>query len=117
MASIIKQTNPKNGVTYVYFSESYWDKGLKQPRSKRKLVGKIDEATGEIVPTGSRSRPKKQGSPPATDAPAGLAELCRKQAEELLGKEAEIRALKKQVAELNLSLEECRGRLHPKVPI
>ena len=26
--------------TYVYESESYWDKEKKQPRSRRKLIGK-----------------------------------------------------------------------------
>ena len=50
MASIIKKLNKKTGVTYVYESESYWDKEKKQPRSRRKLIGKIDEETGEIVP-------------------------------------------------------------------
>ena len=49
MASIIKKLNKQTGITYVYESESYWDKDKKQPRSKRKLIGKIDEATGEIV--------------------------------------------------------------------
>ena len=59
MASIIKKLNKKTGVTYVYESESYWDKEKKQPRSRRKLIGKIDEETGEIVPTGGRGRRKK----------------------------------------------------------
>ena len=51
MASIIKKLNKQTGVTYVYESESYWDKEKKQPRSRRKLIGKIDDATGEIIPT------------------------------------------------------------------
>ena len=41
-------------VTYVYESVSYWDKELKQPRSHRKLIGRIDPATGDVVPTGRR---------------------------------------------------------------
>ncbi|MCR5789200.1 MAG: hypothetical protein K6G83_04855 [Lachnospiraceae bacterium] len=49
--AIIKQTNKKTGVTYVYDSHSYWDKEKKQHRSDRKLIGKIDPETGEIVPT------------------------------------------------------------------
>lgn len=40
----------KNGITYVYENESYWDKVKKQPRSKRKLIGHIDPKTGEVVP-------------------------------------------------------------------
>ena len=49
--SIIKHKDKRTGVTYVYESESYWDKEKKQPRSRRTLIGKLDEATGEIVPT------------------------------------------------------------------
>ncbi len=55
--SIIKK---KVGNTvYVYDSVSYWDKDLKQPRSKRKLIGKVDPVTGETVPTGKRGRKAK----------------------------------------------------------
>ena len=58
--SISKSYNKQNGVTYVYeVIENYWDKEKKQSRSKRKLIGKIDPMTGEIVPTSSRGRPKK----------------------------------------------------------
>ena len=39
MASIIKKLNKQTGITYVYESESYWDKEKKQPRSKRRLIG------------------------------------------------------------------------------
>ena len=49
--AIIKQLNKKTGITYVYESRSYRDKETKQPRSERKLIGRIDEATGEIIPT------------------------------------------------------------------
>ena len=64
--AIIKHLDKKYGVVYVYESVSYWDKEKKQPRSKRKLIGKIDPVTGEIVPTGKRGR-----APSAvTDSPA-----------------------------------------------
>ena len=49
--------NKARGVTYVYESISYWDKDLKQPRSKRTLIGKRD-ADGNIIPTGGRGRKK-----------------------------------------------------------
>ena len=49
--AIIRQTNKKTGITYVIESESYWDKEKQQPRSRRRIIGKIDEATGEVVPT------------------------------------------------------------------
>ena len=38
----------KNGIIYVYESESYWDKDKKQPRSRRKLIGHVDPETGAL---------------------------------------------------------------------
>ncbi|MBQ1352685.1 MAG: hypothetical protein IIY39_01845 [Firmicutes bacterium] len=52
----VKVHNKARNVTYVYESVSYWDKELRQPRSHRKLIGRIDPATGDIVPTGKRGR-------------------------------------------------------------
>ena len=60
--AIIKKYNKANGTTYVYDSISYWDKEKQQPRSKRKLIGKLDPVTGEIVPTGGRGRKPKGDS-------------------------------------------------------
>ena len=57
--SLVRNTDKRTGVTYVYESESYWDKEKQQPRSRRKLIGKIDAETGEIVATGKRGRKKK----------------------------------------------------------
>ena len=54
MIQCIKRYNKARNVTYVYESVSYWDKELKQPRSHRKLIGRIDPATGDVVPTGRR---------------------------------------------------------------
>ena len=54
--AIVKVHNKSRNVTYVYESISYWDKELKQPRSHRKLIGRIDPATGDIVPTGKRAK-------------------------------------------------------------
>ena len=54
--AIVKVHNKARNVTYVYESVSYWDKELKQPRSHRKLIGRIDPATGDVVPTGNRKK-------------------------------------------------------------
>lgn len=54
--AIIKQLNKKTGITYVYESRSYRDKETKQPRSERRLIGRIDDATGEIVPTRKKQK-------------------------------------------------------------
>lgn len=57
--SISKSYNKQNDTTYVYeVIENYWDKEKKQPRSKRKLIGKIDPTTGEIIPTKPRAKSK-----------------------------------------------------------
>lgn len=107
--SLVKAKHKKTGITYVYESESYWDKEKKQPRNKRKLIGKIDDLTGEIVPT--RGHVPTEGlatpaSPPQTGAePQGLSrayenqiasqeELIRSQAEEI----AELKAERKEMA-------------------
>lgn len=54
--SIAYQRNKKTGVTYAYDSYEYWDKELKKHRSKRTLLGRYNEETGEITPTDGRCK-------------------------------------------------------------
>lgn len=49
--AIVYQTNKKTGITYAYENDAYWDKAKQQSRAKRKPIGKVDPATGEIIPT------------------------------------------------------------------
>ena len=56
MASIVKHTDKRSGITYAYESVSYWDKETKMPRCRRKLIGRVDPQTGEIRPTDGRCR-------------------------------------------------------------
>jgi len=49
--AIVHQKNRKNGETYVYESEGYWDKEKQQARSRRKCIGKLDQETGELIPS------------------------------------------------------------------
>lgn len=58
--SIIKQKDKRTGTTYVYESKSYWDKEKQQPRSKRTLIGKLDEQTGEVIPTDGRGKKRTE---------------------------------------------------------
>ena len=58
---IVKSKNKKTGVTYVYESESYWDKEKQQSRAHRRLIGKLDEKTGDIIPTGKSGRRDENG--------------------------------------------------------
>lgn len=54
--SVVHVYNKARDITYVYESQSYWDKKLKQPRSHRKLIGRLDPVTGEVVPSGGRKK-------------------------------------------------------------
>lgn len=60
--AIIKQYHKDTDTTYVYESVSYWDEEKKQSRSKRRVIGKLDPETGEIIPTGKRGRKPKDAS-------------------------------------------------------
>ena len=52
-------------------SESYWDKEKKQPRSHRKIIGKIDPVTGEMVPTDRHQKRVSGTSEAKAPNPAG----------------------------------------------
>ena len=52
--AIVKQYHKDTNTTYVYESESYWDAEKGQSRSRRRVIGKLDPETGEIIPTGKR---------------------------------------------------------------
>lgn len=80
--SIIKQYHKDTGITYVYESESYWDKEKKQPRSRRKLIGKLDDETGEIIPTGKKGHGRKKCSEPDTADDGALRREIHRLAEE-----------------------------------
>lgn len=89
--SLVKLKDKRTGTTYIYESESYWDKEKKQPRSRRKLIGKLDEETGEIVPTGKSGRKKSSKTETAENSSTDLvAQHIRIIAE----KEEQIRVLK-----------------------
>ncbi len=58
--SYVNQLDKRSGITYVYESISYWDKEKKQPRSKRKLIGRLNPETGDIIPTDGRGKRRNQ---------------------------------------------------------
>ncbi|MDR0301734.1 MAG: IS1634 family transposase [Treponema sp.] len=49
--TVVYQKKNKTGITYAYENEPYWDKEKQQSRSKRKLIGKVDPVSGNIIPT------------------------------------------------------------------
>ena len=61
--AIVYQYDKRHNVTYVYDSTSYYDKNKKQSRSTRKLIGRLDPETKQIVPTKKRSKASEPNSP------------------------------------------------------
>lgn len=53
---IIYQTDKRSGITYAYENQSFWDPELKRSKSKRKLIGRVDPETNEIIPTDGRCK-------------------------------------------------------------
>lgn len=69
--ALVYLKNKKNGITYVYESENYWDKSKKQSRSRRICIGKLDPQTGELLPSkklGQLEVPRKPGPVPAVES-------------------------------------------------
>jgi hypothetical protein len=79
--SIIYQKDKRVGITYAYENKSYWDKEKKQSRSHRTLIGRLDEATGKIVPT--RKRKPTVPEPTSKRTYSGATYLLSKIAEEI----------------------------------
>jgi len=72
--AMVKQLYKRSGITYVYESVSYWNLEKKQPRSKRTLIGRLDPATGKIVPTDGRGkrRAQKEADPVVRKGPISV---------------------------------------------
>lgn len=94
--AIIKQHDKRSGLTYVY-EATYWkDKESGQSRSKRHLIGRLDEETGEVVPTDGRNRRPKESAKEPADYKAAYYKIlkrCESQA-------ALIEQLKKEISDL-----------------
>ena len=122
----IKQYHKDTDTTYVYESESYWDPEKKQARSRRKVIGKLDPVTGEIIPTGKRGRKKKEAT--VTEKTDGIAEdhqpsllyedakrTLDRQDQVILSQKEEIRDLKEKLAKAesrNRSLQQALKKIH-----
>lgn len=104
--AIIDVRNKKRGVTYVYESESYWDKSLKQPRSRRRLIGKRDPDTGEIVPTRRRKSASADAVP--SDTEVDYRALWERSVEESRARDADEVELRRRVASLEIEVESLR---------
>lgn len=96
----------RTGITYVYeIVENHWDPEKKRGHPVRRLIGKIDPDTGQIVPTGKRGRPpgsgKKTSTPPSgadSDSP-DWKQLYESAAEQLIARDAQIASLRARLEE------------------
>ena len=74
MSYQIRSLDKRSNIEYVYEVTAYWDKEKKQSRSKRTLIGKVDPATGEVIPTDGRGKrrnmPKKDSAVKRGPVPA-----------------------------------------------
>ena len=103
MSTIIKHTDKRSGITYAYESVSYWDKEKKMSRSKRKLIGRVDPETGEIIPTDGRCRKNSPYQKPIeTEESRILDEI----------KPMKIAELRKEVVRLRLRVRELEEQLN-----
>ena len=53
---VVYQLDKRYGITYAYDSVALWDKDKHQSRAKRKLIGRVDPNSGDIIPTDGRMK-------------------------------------------------------------
>lgn len=109
--SIVYQTNKTTGITYAYEATSVWIPELKQPRSKRKYLGRVDEY-GNIIPScGKRGRKQSSGPSKTENKQNQELEAAKKtiqlQTQRILELEAEIRKLQNIIRKSVNSLSEA----------
>ena len=107
--AIVDVHNKERGVTYVYESVSYWDRDKKQPRSHRRLIGRRDPETGEIVPT--RRRRRKPEEPKPSDTDTDYRALWERAVAEGRARDEEVVELRRRVASLEVENLRYRDKL------
>ena len=99
---IIYQKDKRTGITYAYESKAVWDKEKKQSRAHRRLIGKVDPDSGEIIPTDGRGRKRSPNYDPSTDVEDPMPATVK-------GLREEIRRLRAENARLENKLKELGG--------
>ena len=66
--SYLSYRKQKNGMTYVYEVESYWDKDAKRPKNRQQYLGRFDEKTEQIIPSKRLDSNRVAASAPAVTA-------------------------------------------------
>lgn len=99
--AIVYQHDKRCGITYAYESYSSWDNEAKKKRFKRKLIGRVDPDTGEIVPTDGRRRHKQGKIKKASDNDPDYKVLYEKLELKCASQEILIKSLQKEISKLN----------------
>ncbi|MCD8285818.1 MAG: hypothetical protein LUD50_01135 [Clostridia bacterium] len=112
----------QNKTSYVYETEYYYDKEAQRTKSRKKLIGKIDPETGNMIPTGKKGRAPKPKTEPTNynhtdeeydDLLAKFNQVCR----ELQEKEAVRIELDKQLRATKRALREYKKRVHETIAV
>ena len=98
---IVYQTDKRSGITYAYENQSFWDPELKRSKSKRKLIGRVDPVTKEIVPTDGRCKKRSPFYEPGSDD--------YEMPKTMKGLKDEVRRLLKENQELREQLEKYKS--------
>lgn len=111
--AIVYQTDKRSGITYAYESTSVWDKEKKQSRSKRKLLGRVNPETKEIIPTDGRCKklsPYASAEEIAAAAKKTQKEIVAELQEKVAKLEESNTALLAAIATLTKDIEEIKAK-------
>lgn len=105
---ISKSYDKRTGRTYVYeVLENYWDPELKQPRNKRRLIGRWDPETEQIVPTRKKKKvADKKTTEKNSNEKVDYQALYQKTLDDLNRAEEENKILRCQIEQLTSCLQE-----------
>ena len=98
---IIYQKDKRTGITYAYESKAVWDKEKKQSRAQRRLIGKVDPDSGEIIPTDGRGRKRSPSYDPSTDDQEPMPATIKELRDEVRGLRAENARLESKLKKLD----------------
>lgn len=100
---IVYQKDKRTGITYAYESKAVWDKEKKQSRAKRRLIGRVDPDTGQVIPTDGRGRKRSPYYDPDNDHKSEMPHTVKELREEVLRLRAENETLKEKITRLESS--------------
>lgn len=108
MSTIVKGYSKQTKTTYIYEQNYTWNPEKGRSEGTRKLIGKIDPVTGEMIPTGKPGRPKKKPSPPEEGNQVPLTNPYEAEMKVLLQRNKE---LTDEIADLKKSLRESEKKV------